>query len=99
MRDASRLIRGQVRGQPRDQLFHRLDAFELRGAVLPGPAIDLPRDETFVAAEIREADRRRIDGMDGRDHAIHLVVDGAAFGGLELLQRGRPENASRARIP
>jgi hypothetical protein len=88
-----RVVVRNGRGQPGDQRIHvRVAPGEFVFQVLPAPAPDLPREIVAGPAIIGEAHRRRIDGMERGDHAVHLVEIGSAIGLGHFTKGGVPEH-------
>ena len=94
MHETSRPARRNMFRQPFDQALHGVDLFGFRGAILLRPALDLARDVILAAAEIGEADLRRIERMQARDGVVHGVVDRGALGRVGARHLRLPEHAA-----
>ena len=79
MHDADPFLRWCPTGKPSDQVMHFRDRFRFRGLILLGPARDLPFQKVAGAAEIGNANRGRVDPVQGCDGRVHLIVDCAAI--------------------
>ena len=90
---ARRAARGTAR-QPVDQRVGGLDALGLRGAVLARPARHLAPDAVARLAVVGQADGGRVDAVQRRDHAVHLVVVRGALGRRHAGQRRVPQDAA-----
>ncbi len=89
------VVRGHVRFQPGDQLVHVGNAAGFRGAVLAGPTRKLPFEIIAWPAEIAETHGLDIDVVQGRERAVHGVVDrGALVIVARFRQRRIPEDAA-----
>ena len=88
------VVARQVRGQPLDQPLHRLEPLGLRGAVLRGPAVDLPAEVIAGLAVVAEADRCVVHRVQARQHVVHRVVDGRPLDGTDTGQLRVREHAA-----
>ena len=92
-----RLVIGrQMGGQPVEQTVHRLDLLGLRRLVLLAPARDLARHVAAGTAEIRQAERGVVDGMQaGQGLELGAIDRAPAFLG-DLRQQRVPQHAAVA---
>ncbi len=67
--------------QPFDELVHFRNRLRDGSDVLLAPSADLPVEIVAGFAVPREAALGKLDGVQGRDDAVHLVVNLAALGG------------------
>ena len=77
---------------------HGVDIFGFGRAVLPGPALDLPRNIVFALAEVAQADPGGIEAVKLRDGGIHRVIDGGALGRIDAGHLRLPEYAAIDKI-
>lgn len=92
--------RRHMGGKPVDQALHGLDRLRQfagaigRGLVLLAPAADLALEVVAGLAVVREAALGELHGVQRRDDAVHLVVDGRAPGVVHAGQGLVPQHAA-----
>jgi hypothetical protein len=85
-------------GQPRDQALDILQPPVLGGAVLAGPAVDLPGEVVAGPAVIAEPRRLRVDGVEARQRGDHARVVAVAGVGIEARQGAVPVHGAVDRL-
>ncbi len=85
---------GDVRRQPCHQLVHLGDRLGDGGHVLLAPAADLALEIVAGLAVAGKAALGELHGVQRGDHAVHLVVDGAALAVVHAGQGLVPQDAA-----
>ena len=94
MHDCGFVTGRNMRWQPVDQGFHRVDLFRFTRAVLFGPARDLALEVIARATKVAEPNGCIIDLVERGDDPVHVVEDGGALGIGESGQARVPEDAT-----
>lgn len=98
MDHAGALLLRHGAGQPRDQPLHVLQPPVLGGAVLAGPAVDLPGEVIAGPAVIGQPRRLRVDGVEARQRRDHRGVVPVAGMGVEARQGAVPVHGAVHRL-
>ena len=88
------VVDGDVGPEPDDQALHVLDRLRFAGAVLLGPAHELPGEIAAGLAEVGQSHRGDVDRVELRQPLVHRIEDLSPVFALELGQRRVPEDAS-----
>ncbi len=75
--------------QQPSRLFHRRNFVRFRRFPLLRPAVQLAREIRFLATEIAEPDRIRIEPVQLRQHVDHVHAERVSIGHRDALGRGR----------
>ena len=90
------IVRGDVPGEPVDQVFHRPYPFQFRRPVLGAPPVVLPPEVVAGTAKVRQPHGARIDPVQVRKDADHRVVNPAPFRPVQFRQGSGPEDTAVA---
>jgi hypothetical protein len=92
--DAQIVVLRHVLRQPLDQTFHGLDGGCFGGVILLAPTRDLAVQIGFARTVIAKAQGIRIESMQRRNHAVHVVEHRRAFAGCQAWRFRVPEHPS-----
>ena len=87
------VVRRRVGAEPVDQAIHVDDLARLAGAILLGPALQLPREIIAGFTVVGETRRGDVDRVQLRQRLVHGVIDRRALDRIGFRHRRVPEDA------